>query len=186
MVIIGVGTASISEINFKLLGFMFVVIVCFLSSLKSVMTNKFLVQKGMRFHPFDLLHRMSWLSVGYLAILWIATLEPVGLYTWWIAEGNGTIKLCFSLALNGFMAFFLNVANFFFTKHTSALTVTIAGNVKHVATICVSIAIFKNPVSGLNALGIVITSLGAALYSLIEYREAIAAAKAKAAAKSPV
>ena len=57
------------------------------------------------------------------------------------------------------------------TKMTSALTVTVAGNVKHIATIVISIILFSNPVSMMNALGTLLTVIGAGVYSYIEYQK---------------
>jgi uncharacterized membrane protein len=68
------------------------------------------------------------------------------------------------------MAFFLNWCNFMTTQKTSALTVTVAGNVKHVTTIMFSIIIFNNPISFLNAVGTFVAVIGAAVYSYIEYK----------------
>ena len=72
--------------------------------------------------------------------------------------------------MNGMMAFFLNWCNFMTTKMTSALTVTVAGNVKHIATIIFAIIIFNTPISFMNAFGTLITIIGAATYSWIEYK----------------
>eukprot|EP01105_Mastigella_eilhardi_P025019 TRINITY_DN6656_c0_g1_i1.p1 TRINITY_DN6656_c0_g1~~TRINITY_DN6656_c0_g1_i1.p1 ORF type:complete len:371 (-),score=120.54 TRINITY_DN6656_c0_g1_i1:70-1182(-) len=167
LVVLGVATATYTTVEFHLVGFLFVVAVCFLSSLKSVMTSLFLTQKDMRFHPFDLLQRMSVMSTCHLLIVALVVGEPAQVLAW--VQEHGTWAFAFNLFINGLMAFFLNITNFFFTKLTSALTVTIAGNVKHMCTIVLSILIFRNLVTFANALGITVTSAGAALYSYLEY-----------------
>eukprot|EP01121_Diplochlamys_sp_Union-15-3_P021525 TRINITY_DN8750_c0_g1_i1.p1 TRINITY_DN8750_c0_g1~~TRINITY_DN8750_c0_g1_i1.p1 ORF type:complete len:124 (-),score=12.64 TRINITY_DN8750_c0_g1_i1:68-439(-) len=87
---------------------------------------------------------------------------------WWKAlQPTDKFWALLSLLMNGFFAFFLNFSNFMTTKLTSALTVTIGGNVKHVATIVLSVLIFKNPISLINAFGTVVTSFGAAAYSFL-------------------
>lgn len=48
---------------------------------------------------------------------------------------------------------------------------TIAGNVKHVATIAISIVIFNTPISTLNAIGTIVTILAVIWYSYIDYQE---------------
>lgn len=48
LVVLGVLTATYTTIDFHPLGFAFTVTVCFLSSLKSVVTNKFLVSAGLK------------------------------------------------------------------------------------------------------------------------------------------
>lgn len=179
LVVIGVLIATATTVEFHPTGFLFTVLVCFLSSLKSVMTNKFLVSKGLKLHPFDLLNRMSTFSILHLGLTSVCTGEFANAVAWF--ADNASSKFLFVLFLNAFMAFFLNVCNFFFTKLTSALTVTIVGNVKHVVTILLSIIIFRNKVSLLNAVGITTTVIGAGLYSVVEYKE-----KVKAAQKKPV
>lgn len=62
------------------------------------------------------------------------------------------------------MAFLLNFSNFMLTKKTSALSVTVAGNVKHVVTILLSVAIFRNQISLLNGIGSAVAVMGAAFY----------------------
>ena len=56
------------------------------------------------------------------------------------------------------------------TKKTSALAVTIGGNVKHATTIVLSVLLFRNPITTVNALGTVTTILGAGWYSWIDYK----------------
>lgn len=56
------------------------------------------------------------------------------------------------LLVNGVMAFALNFTNFVTTKKTSALTVTVSGNVKHIVTIILSMIIFDYQITMLNAL----------------------------------
>eukprot|EP01120_Amphizonella_sp_Union-15-10_P001334 TRINITY_DN113_c0_g2_i1.p1 TRINITY_DN113_c0_g2~~TRINITY_DN113_c0_g2_i1.p1 ORF type:complete len:339 (-),score=46.89 TRINITY_DN113_c0_g2_i1:29-1045(-) len=169
MVVVGVGLASFGEdkSQFNILGFTLTVLVCFLSALKSVLSQKFLAQM---FHPMDLLSRMTTYSVVFMFILGNVTGEHQAILNdWWpkIQEQHAELWGISSLLLNGFLAFLLNFCNFVTTKKTSALTVTIAGNVKHVATIILSVMVFKNPISNLNAIGTVITVIGAAVYSYL-------------------
>eukprot|EP00727_Mastigamoeba_balamuthi_P007904 m51a1_g3734 hypothetical protein (362) ;mRNA; r:35048-36315 len=173
LVVIGVATATYTTLDFHVVGFMFTVAVCFLSSLKSVFTSRFLVGAGLRFHPFDLLRTMASLSVIHLSVVCLVTGEAASAIEWFRTSEQATLKFVGLLLLNGLAAFFLNVCNFFFTKLTSALTVTIVGNVKHVATIGLSIIMFKNPVTFYNAIGILTTIAGAACYSVVEYQDAV-------------
>ena len=163
--VFGVAIASIGEVEFHMLGFMLTVLVCFLSSLKSVLTSKFL-SNSYRLHPLDLLRRMSLYAFFLLLpLVWIIE-RPHMLDEW---KGNGDPFSYFVLLVSGFMAFALNISNFETTKKTSALTVTVAGNVKHILTIVLSIVIFKNPISSTNFLGSVVAIGGAAWYSKETY-----------------
>jgi drug/metabolite transporter (DMT)-like permease len=158
LIVVGVALASYGEVEFHVFGFLLTLLVCFLSSLKSVTSQRFLVGK-LKFHPFDLLLRMSWMAAVQMALLSLV-FEREGILTWWaqrhaaptddddgtsLASGNGMLFFALSLTLNGSLAFFLNYTNFMTTKKTSALTVTVAGNVKHMATIIVSVMLFRNP-----------------------------------------
>jgi drug/metabolite transporter (DMT)-like permease len=166
LVVFGVGLASYGEVEFHYVGFLWTIVVCFLSSLKSVMSAKFLVG-SLKLHEFDLLQRMSTYAIPQL-LFFSVILERNEIIEWWGANGGMTFALL--LSMNGIMAFLLNWCNFMTTKKTSALTVTVAGNVKHIVTIAFSILIFNTPVSTTNFVGILVTVIGAALYSYLEYK----------------
>ena len=68
LIVFGVAFASYGEVQFHFLGFICTLLVCFLSSLKSVTSQKFLVGK-LKFHPFDLLLRMSWMAAVQMFVL---------------------------------------------------------------------------------------------------------------------
>ena len=69
------------------------------------------------------------------------------------------------LWINGFLAFFLNVVSFTANKKTSALTMTVAGNVKQVLSIILAVIIFNLSISVVNAFGILCTLGGGAWYT---------------------
>lgn len=74
----------------------------------------------------------------------------------------------FSLLGNGAIAFLLNVVSFTANKKTSALTMTVAANVKQVMSIVLSVMIFNLTVTPLNALGIAVTLAGGMWYTRVE------------------
>lgn len=71
----------------------------------------------------------------------------------------------------GFMAWLLNITNFFTNQKTSPVTLTVGGNVKQILTILLSIAIFNTHVSFMGALGILVTVAGAILYSIVNHNK---------------
>ncbi|KAJ3167149.1 UAA transporter [Geranomyces variabilis] len=81
-----------------------------------------------------------------------------------------------ALLVNGALAFGLNVASFVANRRTSALTMCVAGNVKQVLSIILSVAIFQLHITTTNAAGILITLLGGIWYSYVDYREKSSAA----------
>lgn len=69
------------------------------------------------------------------------------------------------LTLNVFLAYFVNLANFLVTRHTSALTLQVLGNAKGVIAAGVSVLLFKNQLTSLGVLGYGITVCGVFAYS---------------------
>ena len=59
------------------------------------------------------------------------------------------------------------MTNFLATYHTSPLTVTIVGCIKQITTIVISVFLFNKPLSKLNIIGIVVTTIGSTWYSLL-------------------
>jgi len=169
-VVIGVAMASLGEVKFHMFGFIMTIIVCLLSSIKSVLSSKFL--SGWNFHPMEFLLYMSFhalyqmLLVGYL----VGEHHKI-VNVWWPYQEKYKTQLFATMVLlgNGFMAFFLNFTNFMTTKKLSALTVTVGGNIKHVSTIVLSVILFHDPITVLNLLGTTIAIMGAAYYSYIDY-----------------
>mmetsp|Transcript_3570 Transcript_3570/g.9725 ORF Transcript_3570/g.9725 Transcript_3570/m.9725 type:complete len:330 (+) Transcript_3570:40-1029(+) len=179
-VCIGVAMATFGEIEFSLIGTVFAFLGCLLSSLKAVLANMLLggnsryfidpeTNESAKFHPFDLLNWMSLFAFWEMSIIASTTGEHQELVEW---EGGLVFSLKFLglLAANGSVAFLLNIANFNFIRTTSALTMSVCGNVKCVLTILISVVLFQNPISTLNALGTVITIVTAAIYSYVSYQ----------------
>lgn len=168
LIVVGVILASLGEVEFHLTGFVSVVLVCFLSALKSVLSNKFLIG-SMSFHPFVLLYYMSLFSFLQLYVISIVIGELQDAVYWWLE--NGSAGLFIFLLTNSLFAFLLNVSNFYTNQKTSALTVTVIGNLKHIITIVLSIIIFDTPLTMLNIFGTVVTVIGAGIYSIIELKK---------------
>lgn len=127
LIVCGVALAAVGELEADALssiGIMLTLGVSFLSSLKSVLSSKFLSKIG--FHPMDLLTRMAgYATLQLLFCAWafgeidtlfvdMHSMNPQQIY--WLVS---------ALLANGFFAFALNFTNFMTTNKTSALTVTI-------------------------------------------------------------
>eukprot|EP01095_Lingulamoeba_sp_RSL-Kostka_P010976 TRINITY_DN404_c0_g1_i1.p1 TRINITY_DN404_c0_g1~~TRINITY_DN404_c0_g1_i1.p1 ORF type:complete len:350 (-),score=71.11 TRINITY_DN404_c0_g1_i1:187-1236(-) len=168
IVVIGVSLATYGDLNFNVVGFVLVVVGCCLSSLKSITTSIFLVG-DLKFHPLELACRMAFYAIPQMFILSIFLGEYSKITSdFW--EDYYNKELIIILCVNGTMAFLLNFSNFMFNRSTSALTVTVAGSVKNVLTILLSIVIFVTPISFINAIGTVVAITGAASYSGVEYK----------------
>jgi len=166
-VVMGVIMATYGDISFTAMGFFLTVLGTFLAAIKTIVTNIVLVG-SLKLQPMDLLWRMSFLAFFQCAIFGYATGEWEEMLEM-MADADWSVYAI--LAGNGVMAFLLNYASFTTNKLSSALTMTVAANVKQVLTIILAVIVFSTPVNMLNAMGIIITLAGGAQYTLIEYRE---------------
>ncbi|KAH8928231.1 TPT-domain-containing protein [Atractiella rhizophila] len=167
-VVIGVGFTTLGEYDFTAWGLILTLLGVLLAALKTVITNIIMVGR-LKLHPLDLLLRMSPLAFVQ-CILW----------SWWTGELErvrefgatqmDTHKFTL-LAVNGAIAFGLNVVSFTANKKTSALTMTVAANVKQVLSIVLAVFMFNVPMNPMKVFGILLTLVGGAWYAKIELGE---------------
>ncbi|KAJ3041105.1 UAA transporter [Rhizophlyctis rosea] len=154
--------------SFFTYGFLITLLGAVLAAAKTVVTN--IVQVGgLKLHPLDLLLRMSPLALVQSLIIGYHAGEWDRLPAYWASSTSKGVG--WALFFNGLIAFGLNVVSFTTNKKTGALTICVAGNVKQVLSIVLAIIIFHTTVTSRNALGIVITLAGGALYSYVDYLE---------------
>eukprot|EP00002_Diphylleia_rotans_P022651 TRINITY_DN443_c0_g2_i2.p1 TRINITY_DN443_c0_g2~~TRINITY_DN443_c0_g2_i2.p1 ORF type:complete len:416 (-),score=96.21 TRINITY_DN443_c0_g2_i2:604-1851(-) len=179
-IIAGVCMASLGEIEFHFYGFLLTILVCLLSSLKTVVSNMFLVGPN-KLPPMEFLRTMSFYScLQMIPFIWASGEFETMKNTW-----TPSWTSVFWILTSGILAFFLNHASFMTNKTTSPLAVTVAGNVKHVATIVLSVIFFDASMTPLKALGTIVTVIGGAWYSSIEYHESQMRKKVKSEPDGP-
>ncbi|KAK9661396.1 hypothetical protein K7432_018193 [Basidiobolus ranarum] len=161
-VIFGVGFATFGDYYFTAMGFFLTVLGTVLAAIKTVVTNK-VQTSGLKLHPLDLLYRMSPLAFLQTIMYAYMTGELEAVTVFVRTEMSWT--LVFALVVNGVIAFFLNVVSFTANKKTSALTMTVAGNVKQVLSIVLAVTIFNLDISAMNGIGILLTLLGGGWYT---------------------
>lgn len=161
-IILGVGLATFGDYSATMWGFFLTLSGAFSAAVKTIATNR--IQVGsLKLHPMDLLLRMSPLAFlqcmffGYLSGEWDGVAA-------WNAQLQSSAPLK-ALWLNGILAFFLNLVSFTANKKTSALTMTVAGNIKQVLSIVLAVIIFNLTINGVNMLGIATTLGGGAWYT---------------------
>jgi len=159
MIVIGLGLTSFGDVSVTAFGLGLNVLGCVFAALKGVMTSKFL--KG--FEPMELLFRLSTYAVFHLVVL-MAIMGETSKVKDYFAE-RGTLNVCAVFLANGFIAFFVNVCNVQTTKLTSALTISIAGNVKQVLTVGLGILVFNDYLSLVNGGGVLVTFIGVFVYT---------------------
>jgi len=80
-----------------------------------------------------------------------------------------TLPFCALLALNGFMAFSLNIASLMLIKNTSALILSLAGVFKDIFLVLSSVLVFQTPVTLLQYIGYSVSLLAMNLHK--EYQK---------------
>lgn len=160
--VLGVAFATFGDYDYTMLGFVLTVLGTALAAIKTVVTNR--VQVGrLKLHPLDLLLRMSPLAFIQTLIYSYITGEMAEVSEFYHTRLTGSLLVV--LLINGVIAFFLNVVSFTANKKTSALTMTVAGNVKQVLSIVLAVVIFNLHISFMNLAGIMLTLAGGAWYT---------------------
>lgn len=165
-VIFGVGLATYGDIYFTAVGFSLTLLGVVLSALKTVMSNR-IMTGSLALPALEILLRMSPLAAVQSLLYAFATGE-VSEFNAWVAEGNLTFPYTSALLGNGLLAFFLNVSSFQTNKLAGALTMTVCANLKQCLTVLLGILLFDVTVGVWNGAGMLVTLVGAAVYSKVE------------------
>ena len=128
------------------------------SAFKGVSTAALLEKQQQRFTPLQLLMLTAPVaSLGCAVMGGVFTAEPRMLreLSWMDAS---------HLLANGFLAFLLNWTGFAVNKETSALTITVAGNIKQALTVMIGILAFGVEMAWIGWLGIALTLFSGLAY----------------------
>ena len=162
-VVVGVMLSTSGEVNYTLFGFILVWFGVVLSALKGIITNQVMVGP-LKLHPMDALIKLCPLATAQCLFIAVLNGEIYAL----LNDPPSTV-LVVSLFMNGFIAYLLNVASFTANKLNGPLTMTVAGNLKQVVTIVLSVVIFSAVITPVNGIGIVLTLFGGILYSWTDF-----------------
>ena len=166
IICVGVAASCFGEIGLTMKGLFYTILGCFLSSGKSI-SIKLLLTGQYTLQSADLLARIAPFSAIEMFGLALFDQEPIRMLEDPHQKYHPTIWCILGCILSGCMAYFLNLTNFLATHHTSPLTVTIAGCVKQITTIVISVFLFHKSLTFLNVIGIVVTTFGSTWYSLL-------------------
>jgi len=157
--VIGVMLASWTETSFDIRGFWAAVLSSVVTACISILTGVLL---SVQLDSMNLLYLMAPLCFSMLlpAIFIFGEVENV--IIWYFEASWDQILL---LLISGSLAFALNLFNLLMIAYTSPLTSNIAGNVKSLFSITLSVWIFNNTITVLNATGIMVAIGGVALYN---------------------
>ncbi|CAN8075820.1 unnamed protein product [Agarophyton chilense] len=161
----GVALASVTELEFHLGGFIAALAACFLTGLKFVLSSQMLAGRY-KLDSINLLYYMAPPSAALLLPI-VLLVEKNGVLAWFLSPERTSRDFLF-LLLSGVISFILNVTLFIVLKATSSVTVTVAGNIKTVLVIGISILIFQNAVTWVNLMGCMIAISGCCWYGLIK------------------
>lgn len=165
-VILGVGLATYGDYYFTGIGFTLTLFGVVLSALKTVMSNR-IMTGSLALPALEILLRMSPLAALQSLLYAVATGEASAFATW-VAEGGLTPSYSSALLGNGLLAFLLNVSSFQTNKLAGALTMTVCANLKQCLTVLLGILLFDVTVGVWNGAGMLVTLVGAGIYSKVE------------------
>ncbi|KAI8081193.1 triose-phosphate transporter family-domain-containing protein [Thamnidium elegans] len=121
----------------------------------------------------------QWKLLHYNTTLAIIFLSPLLLLSGEITDIMETSEIIYTssfwvlMTITGVTGFGINIAMFLQVKYTSALTNTISGTAKSCVQTVLAAMIFKNEISALNGLGILLALIGSGYYSWVRYQERI-------------
>jgi hypothetical protein len=163
-IVMGVILTFYGDVSFTALGAFYTLLCVLLAALKSVVAGE-LLTGDLKLHEIDLLSKMAPLAliqIGSVAILTGEVSEIIGRWEELSQTAAPQVVL-----LSGFLSFTLNVSSFIANKVTSALTLSIAANVKQVLIVTFATAYFGDMVGLVNGAGIVTVIIGSFAYGYI-------------------
>ncbi|KAJ2865749.1 hypothetical protein FB639_005079 [Coemansia asiatica] len=159
-------------------GVLLTVLGALLAALKTVVTNSILVGGlQLKLSALDLLFHLS--PLAFTQCFLLAALKGelyIALDYVNAVSLDGSLRVLLlvgGLLINGVVAFLLNIASFTANRKTSALAMTVAGNVKVALTVLSGCLLFSVVLPLSSVVGVLVTLIGGALYSSVRYRESL-------------
>ncbi|SAM08472.1 hypothetical protein [Absidia glauca] len=167
IVFCGFALGSYGEINFSWAGIIYGVGSSAFVALYGIYVQKTLA--AVDNNQWKLLHYNTTLAIIFLfpLVLFSGELSDI----WATSEAIYDMGFWILMTISGLMGFAINVAMFLQVKYTSALTNTICGTAKACVQTVLAVMIFRNPISGMNALGILLALFGSGYYGWVRYQE---------------
>ena len=168
-IVIGVVTASLTEISFNLVGLLASLFSTFINSCINVSIKKVFDDTGMS--PISLLSLTSQLAAVILFPLWIFQ-DGIHIFTGYLSESNENLPdlyFVFLLFTSGLCSFFQNLCSFILIHQLTTLSFAVSNAAKRIAVIAISLFIFKNPVTLLNCCGMMLAIFGMFIYNRVKH-----------------
>lgn len=160
VIVAGVALASVGEIHFSLVGFLYQLGGIAFEAVRVVMIQVMLSGEGLKMDPLVGLYYYA--PVCAVMNLLVAIPSEVPHFRW---EDLASVGLGM-LFLNALIAFMLNVASVFLIGKTSGLVMTLTGIFKNILLIVISVIIWQTKITLLQAVGYTIALGGLTYYSV--------------------
>ena len=161
-VVVGVALTSVGETYFSLLGFTFQSLAILAESTRLVLTN--ILMKSLKLDPLSSLYYIAPVCAFFIGIAMLYFEASELPY-----ERMMQSDFILTMLINGCVAFTLNVAVVLLISNTSALVLTLAGIVKDILLVFLSVTVFGSPVTPLQYAGYGVALLGLNLHK--EYKK---------------
>jgi len=166
IVVAGFIIGSFGEVNFSGLGLTFGVVSSCFVSLYSIYVKKIMAA----------VNGDQWKLLSYNTVLSLLLMVP---FIWLSGEWEGLkenemlwdLRTWVAIFFTGIFGFLINIAVFMQIKYTSPLTNNISGTLKSCIQTLFAMMIYKNPISFMNAVGIILVIVGSFVYSNVRYTE---------------
>ncbi|KAG6035377.1 hypothetical protein E4U41_006101 [Claviceps citrina] len=159
-IVAGVALASVGEIHFSLIGFLYQMGGIVFEAIRIIMIQVLLSGDGMKMDPLVGLYYFA--PVCAAMNLLVAVPSELPKFTWTAVSNVGFGMLL----LNASIAFLLNVTSVFLIGRTSGLVMTLTGIFKNILLILVSMLIWSTKITFLQTVGYAIALTGLTYYSL--------------------
>ncbi|ODA79823.1 hypothetical protein RJ55_05419 [Drechmeria coniospora] len=160
VIVAGVALASIGEIHFSFIGFLYQLGGIAFEAVRLVMIQIMLSAEGLRMDPLVSLYYFA--PVCAVMNILVAVPSEMPRFRWADLAAVGFPVLF----LNALVAFLLNVSSVFLIGRTSGLVMTLTGIFKNILLIIVSLLLWRTEITLLQSIGYGIALAGLTYYSL--------------------
>jgi len=170
-VIGGVALASLKELSFTWLAFSTAMMSNVASASRAILSKTFMSGKpiGENLDAVNLYAMLTIMSFALLLPVSLAVESPAAIQAAWnaaVASGTSPAELAKMVSLSGMFFYLYNEVAFLALNEVAPVTHAVGNTIKRVVIILASVVVFRNPLSGLGALGSAIAIFGTLLYSL--------------------
>jgi len=157
----GVMLATYTETEYNAIGFYTALIASIITALLAIVSGLILSK------DLDSLNLMYYMApISFLMLYPVAHFtEITGVIEWYHLASSQDLVL---LLISSLVAYLLNVTSFLVIYYSSALTYNIAGNFKVIFSIVISVLVFQNKITLLNAAGCAVAIIGVGYYNWIK------------------